>query len=192
MDGNYLTNPLVFLVQVLFGAYIVIVLLRFLLQWVRADFYNPVSQFIVKATSPVLQPLRRFIPGYAGLDLASLVFAWLLQSIEVFLLVLILGAGAHPLAALIWSLPELIGVFLDLFLFAILIQVIASWVAPQSYSPALSLIAAITRPVLQPAQRLIPPAGGLDFSPMVAMVALVILKMLLIPPLQFMVGSPFR
>ncbi|MEA3643742.1 MAG: YggT family protein, partial [Lamprobacter sp.] len=76
MTEAYFTNPLIFLVKTLFGLYITLVVIRFLLQWARADFYNPISQFVVKLTSPVLRPLRKVIPGYAGLDLSTVVLAW--------------------------------------------------------------------------------------------------------------------
>jgi YggT family protein len=129
MGNNYLTDPATFLIQTLFGLYILIVLLRFILQWTHADFYNPISQFIVKATATPLRPLRRLIPGAGGIDLASLVLAWLLKSIELMLVLLLLGVG-NPMGALLWSIPELINLLINIFLFAVLIQVILSWVNP--------------------------------------------------------------
>ena len=193
MGDGYLTNPLVFLVQVLFGAYILVVMLRFLLQLVKADFYNPISQFIVKVTTPVLQPLRRLIPGFAGIDVASIVLMWALKSIELTLILLISGAaGTNLLSTLAWSIPELVALLLNVFLFAILIQVILSWINPGGYNPAANLIHGLTEPLLRPARNLIPPVSGLDLSPMLVMVALVLLKMLLLPPLQLLMASPFR
>ena len=105
MGSSYLTNPLAFLVQVLFGAYILVVMLRFLLQLVRADFYNPVSQFAVKVTNPLLRPLRRVIPGVGGIDFASLVLMWLLQAVELVLILLISGASVTPMV-LAWAIPD--------------------------------------------------------------------------------------
>jgi len=191
MTDAYFTNPLVFLVKTLFGLYIAVVVIRFLLQWVRADFYNPISQFIVKITSPVLRPLRKIIPGYAGIDLASLLLAWLLQAAELGILSLLLGLGRNPLWALTWAIPSLVGLVISIFLFAILIRVILSWVNPDPYNPAVDLLARLTDPILRPAQRLLPPIGGIDLSPMLAMIGLVLLEMLLLPPLQFVTGSPF-
>lgn len=191
MSSSYLTNPLVFLIQTLFGLYIVLVLVRFMLQWARADFYNPLSQFVVKVTSPALRPLRRLIPGYANLDLAALVLAWLLKSIELAVLVLILGVGVLPFGALLWSVPALVQVLINIILFAVLIRVILSWVNPDPYNPAVSLLMRLTDPVMRPAQRLIQPIGGIDLSPMAVMIALVLLEMLLVPPLKWLVGSPF-
>ncbi|MCB1760314.1 MAG: YggT family protein [Gammaproteobacteria bacterium] len=192
MGGSYLSNPAIFLIQVLFGAYILIVMMRFLLQLTRADFYNPVSQFVVKATSPLLNPLRRIIPGVGGLDVAALVLMWLLQSLELALIIIVGGMGASLVSALAWAVPELVNLALNVFLFAILIQVIISWINPGSYNPVLSLINSLTEPLLRPARRLIPPFSGLDLSPMVVMIGITLLKMLLLPPLRMLTGSPFH
>ena len=105
MDSTYLTNPLVFLVQVLFGLYGVAVLLRFLFQLVRADFYNPISQFIVKITKPLLNPLRRIIPGYRGWDFASLVLAWLVLALEIGLVLALRPRRWLPQGSWPWLKP---------------------------------------------------------------------------------------
>ena len=191
MTQAYFTDPLVFLIKTLFGLYIAVVVIRFLLQWARADFYNPVSQFVVTLTSPVLRPLRKVIPGYAGVDLASVVLAWLLKAVELTLLAWLLGLGFRPFIALAWALPALVGLVISIFLFAILVRVILSWVNPDPYNPAVDLLNRITDPILVPAQRLVPPISGIDLSPMVAMIGLVLLQMLLLPPLRALTGSPF-
>jgi uncharacterized protein YggT (Ycf19 family) len=113
---------LTFLIKTLLGLYIALVVIRFLLQWVRADFYNPVSQFVVKLTSPVLRPLRKVIPGYAGLDLSALLLAWLLKARELAILTLLMGLDRNPLAALAWALPALVSLVISIFL----------WVRPLS------------------------------------------------------------
>jgi YggT family protein len=191
MTEAYFTNPLIFLVKTLFGLYIAVVLIRFLLQWARADFYNPISQFVVTVTSPVLRPLRRLIPGWRGLDIASLLLAWLLKAVELMLLGVLFGLGLKPLSALAWAIPALVGLVISIFLFAILIRVILSWVNPDPYNPAVGLLNHITDPILAPAQRLLPPIGGIDLSPMAAMIGLVLLQYLLLPPLRALTGSPF-
>jgi len=191
MDGSYLTNPAIFLVQTLFGLYILAIVLRFLLQWVHADFYNPISQFMVKMTAPVLRPLRRMIPGLAGLDLAALALAWLLKALELSLVLLLLGGGLHLPGVLLWAIPELVDLLLNILLFAILIQVVLSWVGPGGYNPAASLAYSLSEPLLGRARRLLPPVSGLDLSPMLATIGLVLLKMLLLPPLKLLTGSPF-
>jgi len=191
MSGSYLADPLVFLIRTLFGLYIAVVLIRFLLQWARADFYNPISQFVVRVTAPVLRPLRQIIPGYGGMDLASLVLAWALKAVELAVIAGLLGHGGPLLGALAWAVPALLELVIDLFLFAILIRVILSWVNPDPYNPAVALLDRLTDPILRPAQRLLPPIGGIDLSPMLVMVGLVLLQMLLVPPLKALTGSPF-
>lgn len=189
MGSNYLTDPLAFLIQVTFDLMILVVMLRFILQLVRANFYNPISQFAVKMTTPLLRPLRRVIPGTGGVDIASIVLMILLKTLELVLIMLVSGNGMQFLAAMAMALPELISLTINFFLIAILIQVILSWVNPGSYSPATELLDSITAPLLRPAQRLIPPIGGIDLSPMAVLVGLQLLKMLLIPPLQMLTAG---
>ena len=184
MSSDYLTNPLVFLVQVIFELYLLVVMLRFLLQMVRADFYNPVSQFIVKATSPVLKPFRKIIPGYGGIDFSSLVVAWLVKTVELILIIMISGKGLMLGLPMLMAIPALVELTINIFLFSILIIVILSWVSPGGYNPAINLLHSLTDPVMRPARRLLPDMGGLDLSPMLVMIGLVLLKMLLLPPLE--------
>jgi len=191
MSSSYLTNPLVFLIQTLFGLYVLAILLRFLLQTVRADFYNPISQFLVKVTNPPLKILRRIIPGLGGIDLASLILAWALKTIELLLVISITGHAVNVLGPVIWAIPELVELVINIFLFAVLIQVILSWVSPGNYNPASALLYSLTAPIMRPAQKLLPPMGGLDLSPMLVMIGLVLLKMLLLPPLRALTASPF-
>ncbi len=192
MGSSYLTNPLVFLVQTLFGLYILVVMLRFLLQLVRADFYNPISQFLVKATTPLLRPLRRMIPGIGGIDFASVILMWGLKTLELVLLLLIAGAGATFFGPLVWAIPELMDLLINVFLIAVFIQVILSWINPGAYHPAANLLFSLTNPLLAPARRLLPPMSGLDLSPMLVMIGLVLLKFYLVDGLVIITGSPFR
>jgi YggT family protein len=189
--SDYLSDPLVFLVRTLLGLYAAVALIRFLLQVTRADFYNPVSQLVVKLTSPVLRPLRQVVPGYAGLDLSSLILAWLVKAVELAAVALLLGLEPNPLGALLWAVPALVGLTIDIFLFAILIRVILSWVNPDPYHPIAGLLDKLTSPLMRPAQRLIPPIGGLDLSPMAVMIGLVLVQKLLLPPLELLTASPF-
>ncbi|MCG6862597.1 MAG: YggT family protein [Chromatiaceae bacterium] len=191
MTNSYFTSPIVFLVQTLLGLFTAVVLLRFLLQLVRADFYNPVSQFVVKVTTPVLRPLRQLIPGYAGVDLAALVLAWLIKSIELAIVALIVAPQVNSLGAPAWALPELLSLTINIFIFTVLIRVVLSWLNPDPYHPVAGLLDSLTDPVMRPARRLLPPVGGLDLSPVLVMIALVLLKMLLIPPLNLITGNPF-
>ncbi len=191
MTGNYLTNPLIFLIQTLGGLYAFVVMLRFLLQLTKADFYNPISQFVVKVTSPVLRPLRHFIPGFRGLDISSLVLAWLVKTAVLFLVGLLGGLGLASIGAIIWSIPALVELILDVLLYAIIIRVILSWVNPDPYNPMIRLLDTLTDPVMDPVRRRLPPIGGLDLSPIAVTIGLVLLQMLLVPPLKLITGSPF-
>ena len=174
---NFLVNAGSYLISTLFGIYIIIVLLRFLLQLVRADFYNPLSQFIVKATSPILNPMRRVIPGLFGVDFASLLLAYVLQYIENILLFAVRGISVNPIFLLWHSVGSLLTLFLYIYFFAILIQVIISWISPQTYNPATALIHHITEPVLRPARKILPPFSGFDLSPILVFIVLNLLIM---------------
>ncbi len=186
------TEALIYIIQTLGSLYLLIVLLRFILQLVRADFYNPLSQFALKATQPLLKPLRRIIPGLGGLDLASLVLAILVQLL--LMVVIILIAGANPLSAgpqlLVWAIIAVTSLFLKIFFFAMIISVILSWVAPGSYNPGAQLVNQICEPLLAPFRKLIPNMGGLDISPIFAFMALHLLDRFVIGNLANMSGMP--
>lgn len=190
MGASYFTNPLVFLVKTLLGIYVTLLVLRFLLQWARADFHNPISQFVVKLTSPVLQPVRRFVPSFKGMDSSSLLVAWVVKAIELLVIALLLGFSSLAWMAPLWAIPALVKLVLNIFLFAVIIRVILSWVNPDPYNPAVSLLGRLTDPLMLPAQRLLPPIGGMDLSPMVVMLVLVLLQMLLLPPLLALTLAP--
>ncbi len=183
MGSSYFTNPLEFLINTLFGLYISAVMLRFLLAMVRADFYNPLTQILVKLTNPALKPLRRLIPGFGGIDIASLLLMLGLQLLALTLITLLRGAALHPAGLLLLSIVELLGLLINIYMFSILIQVILSWINPGNYNPAVSLIYSINEPLLAPARRLIPPLSGLDLSPLAVMLGLQLAKMLIMPPL---------
>ena len=184
MGGNYVGNAATFLIETLFGLYILIVMLRFLLQWVRADFYNPVSQFIVKATQPVLIPLRRFIPGFGGADLAAVVLMFALKFVELWLITGLLGIAPNVSGLAILCIAELLGLLINVFIFAILIQVIVSWVNPGMYNPVMGLLHSLNEPLLAPARRLIPPISGLDLSPIAVIICLQLVSMVGVAPIR--------
>ena len=162
-----LSTAAIYVIQTLGSLYLLIVLLRFILQLVRADFYNPLSQFIVRATKPLLNPLRRVIPGFGGVDFASLVLAILVQLVLMIVTLTLMGygVGGYILQLLVWSVIAVTSLFLKVFFFALIISVILSWVAPGSYNPGAQLINQICEPMLMPFRRLLPNLGGLDISP---------------------------
>lgn len=189
MGTGYTTNPLIFILQFLFEAYVFIILLRFFLQLTHADFYNPLSQFVVKLSSPVLIPMRRIIPGIGGMDVAALVVAWALKTLELLLVILISGKGMLLLWAMLAAIPALLELSLNLFMYALIIQAVLSWLNPGTYNPAAALLNTLTNPILRPVQQLIPPISGIDLSPMVAILGIIVLKMLILPPMNQLVVS---
>jgi len=181
--NSYFTEAGMFLINIIFGFFILMVMLRFVLQWARADFYNPISQFIVKITDPALKPFRRVIPGFAGLDFPAIVLMLVLKCIETLLIVAISGKSLHLLIILIYSATGLLSLFLYVFIFAIIIMAIASWIAPGNYNPVLNLIHQIIAPIMRPIQRYVKPVSGMDLSPLVALLILNLIVMA-IPHLQ--------
>lgn len=180
---------LVLLISTLAKLYTMVVLLRLLMQLARADFYNPLSQFIVKATDPLLKPLRRVIPGLWGVDFPSIVLAMLVQLASIILLDFIGGANFEPLFTIIRAVYGTIYVALDLAFFSIMIVIIVSWVAPQSYNPAVTLLRQITEPIMAPFRKIIPPMGGFDFSPMLAIFVIYVLQTIVMPRLLMVLLS---
>jgi len=179
--NSFLTEAGILLVEVVFGLYLLAVLLRFLFQLARADFYNPISQFLVAFTNPLLKPLRRLIPGLYGIDLASLVLLLVLKCVELYLLLLLGGVAVQWLPVVAAATVDLLRLALNVYFFAILIRVILSWFMPYGIhqNPAGSLLVSLTEPLLRPARRLIPPIGGLDLSPIAVIVVLQLMQLAL-------------
>ncbi len=171
------------LVNTIGSLILLIFLLRFLLQLVRADFYNPISQFVVRFSNPLLVPLRRMIPGFGGLDIASLVLAYGTQLLLMAAILVVAGQTELPWMNLVfWALIGVLSLLVNIYFWGLLIMVIASWLAPNSYNPALILINQILDPVMRPIRRMMPDLGGLDLSPIVLMLAIQMVEILLIYP----------
>ena len=186
-----LNTAAVYVLQTLGSLYLLIVLMRFVLQLVRANFYNPLCQFVVKATQPLLKPLRRIIPSLFGLDMSSLVLAILVQlALMALTLLLTYGTTGNPLQLLIWSLIGVAALFLNIFYFAMIISVILSWVAPASHNPGAELVNQICEPALAPFRRIVPNLGGLDISPILAFMVIKLIDMLVINNLAAMTMMP--
>jgi YggT family protein len=186
-----LNTAAVYVLQTLGSLYLLIVLLRFVLQLVRANFYNPLCQFAVKATQPLLKPLRRVIPSMFGLDMSSLVLAIFVQlALMALTLLLTYGTIGNPLQLLIWSLIGVTALFLKIFFFALIISVILSWVAPGSHNPGAELVNQICEPALAPFRKILPNLGGLDISPILAFMVLKLIDMLVINNLAAMTMMP--
>jgi len=170
----------VFLVQAIGLFVLLLLVLRLLLQFARADFYNPITQFIVKVTQPVLAPLRRMIPPLGRIDTATVILALLIQWITIQLTATVLGSGLiNPLVVLSWAAVGLIGLILRIYLYGLLAVIILSWVAPQSRHPAILLVREMLEPVAAPFRRIIPPMGGLDLSPIFIFLVINLLQIFL-------------
>ena len=176
MSSNPFQESAILIISTIFSIYILAVMLRFILQWARADFYNPLSQLLVKITDPPLKPLRRIIPGWGGIDFASILLMLALKFIELTLITLIKGISVSAGLLVITALSELIGLAIMLFIGMIIVSVILSWIGPGNQNPMVGLLHQATEPVLSPFRRIIPPSGGLDLSPILAIVALQIVK----------------
>lgn len=162
------------------SAYIGLVLLRFLCQLVRADYYNPISKTLVKLTNPLLVPLRKVIPGIGGIDWAALVLAFVLEVALITAVQLVIG-GVLSLKILPVALFALIGLALNFYFYGMIILVIASFVAPNTYNPVVSLLNQLIDPLLRPIRKLLPSMGGLDFSPMVLMFGIYLIRQYFLP-----------
>jgi YggT family protein len=158
---------LIYLFDTLLSLCLLAVLLRLLLQWSRADFRNPLARSIVHITNPIIVPLRRLLPAIGRLDTATCLAVIVFAVLEVAVAPLLSGSG--PLPWLLWlryAAVEVVRTTLWTYFYAILIYALLSFVAPGTYSPAQDLLAALCEPVLRPFRRVIPPLGGIDFSPL--------------------------
>lgn len=178
MNGSG-ANALSYLVGTLIDLYVAAVLLRLLLQWVRADFYNPLCQFLVKVTDPVLVPLRRVIPSIKRLDTASVV---LMLVLEIFGVWIITKIGSVPMSAqqiIFFSATKLIMTLLMTYFFLIIAMVILSWVGQRMRHPVIPLVYQLTEPVLRPFRKIIPAIAGIDLSALFALITIRFLMLLL-------------
>ncbi len=179
-----MTDPIIFLIDTLVSLYILAIVIRFLLQWVRADFYNPISQFLVKVTHPPLKLLRRFVPSIGKIDTSSIVLALGLQMVADFSILMLSGKMISIPALVILSFTQLVSLLLNVFVFAIFARAILSWFDPGNYNSASSLLHSITEPILSLCRKFIPNLGGMDLSPLAALVFLQVAKMMILPPLN--------
>jgi len=187
-----LSNALIFLVNTLFGLFVVALLLRFYLQWARAPHRNPLSEFLRALTDFMVRPARRLVPGLWGLDLSTLVLAWLVQLAEILLVLQIKVYGLGPAAgqtiaaAALLALVMILKIGLYVVMAAVIVQVVLSWVSP--YSPLMPLANSMTRPFLRVFQRRVPPIGNVDLSPLFVLVLIQLLLMLPVAYLEAAVG----
>jgi YggT family protein len=177
-----ISGALIFLVDTVCGLFVVTLLLRFYLQWARASYRNPLSDFLQALTDFMVRPARRVIPGLWGLDLATFALAWLVQAAELALVLQIRGHAYAPetglavVALVLLALTMLARIGLYIVIIAVIVQVVLSWVSP--LHPLMPLANSMTRPFLRVFQRRIPPIGNVDLSPLVLLVVIQLLLML--------------
>lgn len=189
-----IANILHLIVSSLMLLFLVIVVLRFLLQLVRADFYNPVSQGIVKVTMPLLKPLRKIIPGFLGIDMASVVLILLVQFFASAILSVVVGQTgliANPFLLIAWGFVGALTIMSSIFFWCMIISIIGSFVAPFSHHPLLTLANQIINPLAAPIRKVLPPLGGvIDVSPIIILLGLKIVDMLIIRFAMFLGVNP--
>ncbi|MCG9696022.1 YggT family protein [Shewanella sp. Isolate11] len=171
-------NALSFLVNTVFDLYLMVVIIRIWLQVARADFYNPFSQFVVKATHPIVAPMRRVLPAMGGLDTASVVLAILVVVLKFVILSLIAGAAISLPTILLVSVVSVCKQAGVLLFWMLILRAILSWVS-QGHNPIEMVMGQLTEPLLSPIRRILPPMGGLDLSLLVMMIILNFLNILL-------------
>ena len=187
-----LSGALIFLVDTAFGLFTVALLLRFYLQWARAPYRNPLSDFLNALTDFIVRPARRFLPGLWGLDLATLALAWLAQFVELLIVLQLKGYQFGPQAGTVFAALVLLAavmiVRLSLYIImvAVIVQAVLTWINP--YSPVMPLLNSLARPFLRPFQRLVPPVGNVDLSPLFVVVLCQLLLMLPVAWLESAVG----
>lgn len=184
MNSTYMTDPVVFLIDTLFSLYILAVLLRFLLQYCGGDFYNPISQFLIKVTHPPLKILRRFVPAVKRIDTASLVLVFSLQMLADFSILLLKGVSIGIAALAILSLTQLLSLLINIFIYAVFARALLSWIHPDGFDAASSILTSLTEPLLRTCRKFIPDLGGIDLSPLAVLLLLQLAKMMILPPLH--------
>ena len=169
-------DPLTFVVTLALRVGALLFLLRFVLQAVHASFYNPFSEGIVRFTNPVLEPMRKLLRPYRNLDFASFVMAWVMHMLAAVGFIWAAGLSLDVFAILTDGLRAPLSLVVGIFMVAILVSIIMSWIAPQVYSPAAIIARELAEPLLAPARRILPPLGGIDLSPMITIVALMLIQ----------------
>jgi YggT family protein len=183
MSGGYYSDAGLFLVDTILGLYILIVLLRFLFQLTGVDFYNPISQFIVKASNPPLRRLRRVVPGLWGIDFAAIALLIILEGARIGITALLMGRSPQLAGVLVLSIAELLKLAAYVMVFSIFIRALLSWISTGRTHPMLVLLNSFTEPLMAPARRILPTMGGLDLSPIIVFIVLTLILKLFVQPL---------
>jgi len=177
--GGSVGNAFAFLIETLFSLYLTALMLRVLLEAVGADYYNPVCQILLKVTDPLVAPLSKLIPRIGRFNTAAVVAMIVIQTIAVIVVSAISGYSVDPLQALVIGLFRLVRMLLVMYMVLIIAEVILSWVGGAMRHPIIPVIYQLTRPVLAPIRRVVPSIGGLDLSPLIAIIGIQFLMILI-------------
>ena len=173
-------NALTFIFRTILDLYIITFVLRLILHWVRADFRNPLTQFVLRVTNPLVIPARRLIPPAGNLDTATLVVVLLLELLMTLVMINVACLGSAGIGQIVvLTLLRVVYLTLRIYLFIILIYVVLSWISPGTYNPAVSLLSSIADPVPRPLRRVIPTIAGLDLSALFAIIGIQAFTMIL-------------
>ncbi|HCR96812.1 MULTISPECIES: YggT family protein [Halomonas] len=180
--GSQLGSAGLTLVNSLINIYLFLLMLRFLLQASRADYYNPLSQSVVKITQPVVRPFQSFLGPVAGrFDLATLAAGFVLKVVSMVAIFMVIGIGIPPIAGLlIAGVAAIANAILKIYFFALIVMIILSWVAPNASHPGALLVMQVVEPIMAPVRRVIPPLGMIDLSPIVVFIAINLLDGLVV------------
>lgn len=185
MPNAYFSNPLIFLIDTLFSIYILIVALRIIMQWAQWEYHHPFVQMIIKATQVPVKALRQFIPPMGSWDTATIFLLFALTFAKLFLISTIQPGYAYSGFFLGWLVADIFSLFITIFTFSIIIEVVLSWVVPPgTQNPIKPLIHSMNQPLLKPIRQNIPAMGALDLSPLIAVIGLQLLSMLVLPLLM--------
>jgi YggT family protein len=184
---SYLLNALSFLVDLAFGAAAALFVLRLLAEASRADFHNPLSQFIYRTTNVVLAPMRRLLPNWRRINIAALLLVWLLMLIKRIVLFALLGLFPHIVGLLILSIADTLDFIAMFYVVLIFVWSLMSLFQVETHHPVYRLAATLVDPLLRPLRGKLT-AGGLDFAPWVVMIVLILVRLLLVSPLADLGG----
>jgi YggT family protein len=177
-------QALLFLINLVFDAYLLILMLRFILCWLRVDYFNPITQLIIQFTQFLVAPIRRFLPTKKGIEISTLMLMVVLDIIKFFFVgLIIMGLPKNIFGLFLLAAGDLLRLFLNVFFYAILVQAILSFF-PLSTTPLTQLLHKLTSPLLRPVRHYLPPIKGFDFSPLPVLIILQLLIILFVSPLS--------
>lgn len=183
-----MTTPIqdagLFLINTVFDLYLLILMIRFILCWARSNYFNPITRFIINCTQPIVAPLRRILPTKSGIEFATLAWILIFASLKFFLVgLVIVGLPKVPFGLIVLAFASALKLLLNTFFYAIFLQAILSWIQTGP-SPIGEILAQVTAPIMRPMRRLVPSIGGIDISPLPALIILQLLLIVLVNPMM--------